>query len=162
MYGNICFILARNEIMYQIYQGTKTDYPQVLSLIKDLAAFVGVPLGVKNTVEQLEKDENLFNCFVAKTSDGEVVGIATYFFAYFSWVGKSVYLDDLIVKKEWRGQGIGEALFGTILTLAKENQCQRVRWEVTQDNLLAQKFYKKKGAHFEDDIIVCQIEEGLF
>ena len=62
----------------------------------------------------MEEKEH-FNCFVAETADGEIAGYVTYFFAYYTWVGKSLYMDDLYVRPDFRGQGIGSLLIHKII-----------------------------------------------
>jgi len=70
---------------------TEDDFPSILLLIKELAAFEKAPEKVTNSVEQMKKEKELFRCFVAETESKEIVGMALYFFAYYTWVGKSLY-----------------------------------------------------------------------
>ncbi len=143
--------------MIKIRKSTSKDHEEILQLIKQLANSMNALEAVKISSVQLKKDESLFNCLVAESPEGEIVGIATYFYAYFSWTGKSIYLDDLVVKESWRGKGIGTTLFDQIIQLAQESDCTRVRWEVSRHNHNAIEFYEKKQAHIERDIMVCQI-----
>ena len=95
-----------------------------------------------------------FEFFVA-TVDGEVVGTAVYFFAYFTWVGKSLYLDDLYVKPEFRGKKVASALLARVFETAKNNDCQRVRWQVLDWNSGAIALYKKLGAAIDTEWFNC-------
>jgi GNAT superfamily N-acetyltransferase len=60
--------------------------------------------------------------------------MALYFFAYFTWMGKSLYLDDLYVKESFRGNKIGSNLLKEIFEFAKQEKCKRVRWQVLNWN----------------------------
>ena len=72
------------------------------------------------------------------------------FFAYFTWSGRSLYLDDLFVKEAYRGQQIGKRLLGAVVDFASEEQCKKVKWQVSRWNTEAQEFYKKFGAVIDD------------
>ncbi|HYE53239.1 MAG TPA: GNAT family N-acetyltransferase, partial [Chitinophagaceae bacterium] len=80
-----------------IRPATEQDYPSIFALVKGLAVFQNMPEKVLNSVEQMKAEQDLFKCFVAENDQQEIVGIASYFFAYYTWVGKSLYLDDLYV-----------------------------------------------------------------
>ena len=51
-----------------------------------------------------------FNGFVRENDDNEIIGYANYSIIYYSWLGKSIYLDDIYVKPSCRGKGIGSEL----------------------------------------------------
>src|SRR5689334_9471961 len=102
-----------------IRKATEQDFPEILSLVKGLAIFQKTPEKVTNTVEQMLEEKDLFKCFVAENKQNEIVAIASYFFAYYTWVGKSLYLDDLYVKESYRGQKIGSELLNKIFEVAK-------------------------------------------
>jgi len=131
------------------------DFPEILELIKELATFENAEHQVINTVAQMQAEKEFFNCFVAETDDKEIVGMALYYFTYYTWVGKSLYLDDLYVKKSVRGNKIGSKLLQKILDLAKTTNCKRVRWQVLDWNDPAIKLYKKMGANLDPDWYNC-------
>src|SRR3954466_11885361 len=133
-----------------IRKATEDDFAAILSLIKDLAVFQNSSEKVLNSVDQMVEEKNLFQCFVAESDQQEIVGIASYFFAYYTWVGKSLYLDDLYVKESCRGQKIGSELLKKIFEVAKTANCKRVRWQVSEWNKPALQFYKNCGAEIED------------
>mgnify|MGYP001157998157 CR=1 FL=1 len=143
---------------YIIRQAEEKDYPQILQYIKDLALFEEAPDKVLNTVDFMKQEKDLFGCYVAETEDGKVVGMALYFFAYFTWVGKSLYLDDLYIMPEFRGQGIGTALLEKIFKLAKDENCRRLRWQVINWNKKAIDLYKKVGARIDNEWSNCDFE----
>ncbi len=144
---------------FTIRKGNEQDFPQVLKLIKELATFEKAPEKVTNSVAQMQREKHLFEFFVAENSRREIIGFALYFFAYYTWVGKSLYLDDLYVKKEYRGQGIGSKLLREVLEVAKRENCKRVRWQVLDWNTPAIEFYKKLGVTLDNEWINCDMNE---
>ncbi|HPX75300.1 MAG TPA: GNAT family N-acetyltransferase [Bacteroidales bacterium] len=144
------------EVNYRL--ANENDFAAILEMIKELALFENAPDKVLNTTEIMKQEQNLFQCFVAETKEKEVVGMALYFFAYFTWVGKSLYLDDLYVKPEYRGKGIGTELLNLILKTAKEENCRRLRWQVLNWNTPAIKLYEKFGATIDAGWSNCDFE----
>jgi GNAT superfamily N-acetyltransferase len=141
-----------------IRKATESDFSSVLMLVKELAVFQQMPHKVENTVEQMKADKDLFHCFVAENEHGEIIGIATYFFAWYSWVGKSLYLDDLCVKETERGKSAGRKLLNKIIDTAKQEGCKRVRWQVSDWNTRALAFYENCGAVIDKEVFNCDVE----
>ena len=147
---------------YTIREATEEDFPAIISLIKELAEYERSPDKVTNTVEQMKQEKELFKCLVAETEEKEIIGMALYFFAYFTWVGKSLYLEDIIVTQVWRQYKIGTALLARVMQAAREENCKRVRWQVLNWNESAINFYKKCNAEISDQWLNCTIsEEGI-
>ena len=148
---------------YTIREATEEDFPAILSLIKELAEYERSPDAVTNSVEQMKREKEHFNCFVAELPDGTIAGMALFFTAYFTWVGKSIYLEDIIVSKAYRQLGIGMALMKRVIRRAQDEGCKRVRWQVLDWNEPAISFYKKCGAEISSDWLNCTFdEEGIF
>lgn len=146
---------------YTIRKGEERDFADVLSMIEELALFEKAPEKVTNSVGQMMEEKELFELFVVEHK-GEVVAMALYYFAYFTWVGKSLYLDDLYVKNEHRGQGIGQQLLKEIFKVAKKTNCSRVRWQVLDWNEPAIQLYDKLGATLDKEWINCDYDkEGI-
>jgi GNAT superfamily N-acetyltransferase len=145
-----------------IRKGQKQDMPAVLDLIKELAIFEKEPEAVVVTVEDLEKDgflENpLFNTFIA-TVDNEIIGMALYYYRYSTWKGKTIHLEDLIVKEKMRGTGAGYALYSEIIKQGKKDNVRRIEWNVLDWNTPAINFYNKSGAKILDDWRVVHMDE---
>jgi len=135
----------------------KQDLPTILELIKELALFEKAPEKVTNTVALMEEEMDYFQCFVAVTQEGQVVGMALYYYVYYTWVGKSLYLDDIVVKETHRGLGIGTQLLEAVLETGKNSGCKRIRWQVLDWNQPALDFYKKYGCDFDDEWVNCDI-----
>jgi GNAT superfamily N-acetyltransferase len=145
-----------------IRKATEDDFPVILSLIKELATFEKAPGKVTNSVEQMNQEKDLFRCFVAETESKEIVGMALYFFAYYTWVGKSLYLEDIYIREQYRKNSIGTALLKKIFEVAREENCKRVRWQVLNWNQSAIQMYKKNGADIDDEWLNCNYDaEGI-
>lgn len=142
----------------EIRKAGEKDFPAILALVKELALFEKAPDKVTNSLVQMEKEQDFFKCIIAETAEKEIVGMALYFFAYYTWVGKSLYLDDLYVKEAFRGRAIGTSLLNKVLEIAKNENCSRVRWQVLNWNKPALDMYRKCGALIDDEWINCDID----
>ena len=145
-----------------IRKGQKQDMPAVLELIKELAIFEKEPNAVEVTLQDLENDgfqtEPLFHTFVAEI-DNQIIGMALYYYRYSTWKGKTIHLEDLIVKKEFRGTGAGFALYSEIIKQGKIDQVKRIEWNVLDWNEPAIQFYQKSGAKILQDWKVVHMEQ---
>lgn len=140
---------------YSARKATDADFPQILALIKELALFEKAPEKVTNTVEQMQEEQAFFQCFVVENKNGTIVAMSLYYMAYYTWIGKSLYLDDLYVKAEYRGKGIGTLLLNEIFKVAREQNCKRVRWQVLNWNTPAIALYQKAGATIDNEWSNC-------
>jgi ribosomal protein S18 acetylase RimI-like enzyme len=141
-----------------IREATEADYPAILSMIKELADFEKAPDKVTNSVEQMKREKELFGCFVAETRSKEIIGMALWFFAYYTWVGKSLYLEDLYIKEQYRRNKVGSALLRKIFEVASAEDCQRVRWQVLNWNKSAIEMYRKSGAEIDEEWLNCNFD----
>lgn len=139
---------------FSIRKGIKTDLPQVLGLIKELAIYEKAPLEVAVTLEEMERDgfgpNPIFQYYVAEM-EGKIVGIALYYIKYSTWKGKCVFLEDIIVTEQYRQFGIGKKLFDEVVKVAKETKARRLEWQVLEWNEPAIKFYKKLNATLDPE-----------
>ena len=145
-----------------IRKATKNDMPSVLELIQELAIFEKEPDAVVVTVDDLIRDgfsENpLFQCFVAEV-DNEIIGMALYYYRYSTWKGKTIHLEDLIVKENKRGTGAGFALYKEIIKQGKAENVRRIEWNVLDWNTPAIDFYEKSGAKVLSDWRVVHMDD---
>lgn len=145
-----------------IRKGEPTDMPAVLDLITELAVFERQPDAVVVTAADLVRDgfqENpLFHTFVAEL-EGTIVGMALYYYRYSTWKGKTIHLEDLILKEKFRKQGIGFALYQKVIETGFNEGVRRIEWNVLDWNTPAIEFYKKTGAEVFDDWRVAQLDE---
>ena len=146
-----------------IRKGTKSDMASVLQLITELAVFEREPDAVVVTVEDLQRDgfsENpLFYTFIAE-HEGEIVGMALYYYRYSTWKGKTIHLEDLIVTEKMRGSGLGFALYTEIIRQGKRDNVRRIEWNVLDWNTPAIAFYEKSGAYILPDWRVVNMDEN--
>lgn len=140
-----------------IRQAEEADFTQIVNLINELAAFQQSPEKMFNSVERMMEEKEFFHGFVAETEAQQIVGYATYFFSYHTWIGKSLYMDDLYVRASFRKQGIGKQLLNTVINFAKISGCHKVRWQVSDWNKNAQDFYKKMGAEIDNIELNCDL-----
>ena len=144
-----------------IRKGTPSDLTQVFELVKELAEYEKALHEVENSVERMNEDafgeKPIFDFFVAEEK-GEIQGIAIFYFRYSTWKGKAVYLEDLVVRKEKRGAGIGKQLLDAIVQEAKDVDARQVMWQVLDWNEPAINFYKKLGADLDEEWINCKLD----
>jgi GNAT superfamily N-acetyltransferase len=147
--------IVMNGRSTMIRPATEADIPQILALIRALAAYEREPDAVAATEADLLRDgfgpNPYFHCLMAE-HDGQTAGFALYFFNYSTWAGRpGLYLEDLFVQPELRGLGIGKALLQRVAAIAVENRCPRLQWEVLDWNTPAIEFYRSLGAEFLDE-----------
>ena len=132
-----------------IRKGIKKDLPQVLSLIKELAEYEKSSHQVDVTLEQLEKDgfdgHPHYYLLVAEEKE-EIIGVCFYFIRYSTWKGKVLFLEDFVVKEEYRRKGIGGMLFEETIRIANKENMDGLHWQVLDWNTPALNFYKKYNA----------------
>ena len=132
-----------------IRKGVKKDLPQVLALIKELADYEKSLDQVDVTLEQLEKDgfdgHPHYYLLVAEEK-GEIIGVCFYFIRYSTWKGKVLFLEDFVVKEEYRRMGIGGMLFEETIKIANKENMDGLHWQVLDWNTPALNFYKKYNA----------------
>ena len=150
----------------KIRKGQKEDMKGVLALIQELAVFEKEPDAVLITVDDLIRDgygeKPLFQVFVAEAENApnEIVGIALYYYRYSTWKGKTIHLEDLVVKESMRGTGLGYALYSEIIKQGQKDKVRRIEWNVLDWNTPAVEFYKKSGAKILEEWQVVQMDEA--
>ncbi len=125
------------------------DFLVLISLFKEFALFEKLPEKMTNSVEQMLREKEYLTGFVAVNDADEILGYATYFFGYYTWIGKSLYMDDLYVRPNFRGAGVGTKLIKEVIAFAKAEKCKKLRWQVSEWNQPAIDFYKSLGANVD-------------
>ncbi len=125
------------------------DFPVLIFLFKEFALFEKLPGKMTNSVEQMMKEKEYLTGFVAVNAADEILGYVTYFFGYYTWIGKSLYMDDLYVRPDFRGAGVGTKLINEVIAFAKAENCKKLRWQVSEWNQPAIDFYKSLGANVD-------------
>jgi GNAT superfamily N-acetyltransferase len=146
-----------------IRKGERSDVPQVMELIRELAAYEKAPDEVTNNEADMELEFDApnpaFRLLVAEKGR-VIVGIAVFFVKYSTWKGRGLYLDDIVVREAYRGKGIGSALFNELLAIAREEGFKQLHWQVLDWNEPAINFYKKYNASLDSEWINCKLEES--
>lgn len=135
-----------------IRPATVADLPQILDLVHELAAFEREPQAVTGTVHDYRRalfpdhGEPVAWAHVAE-HDERVVGIAVWFTTFSTWTGvPGLWLEDLYVRPEHRGAGLGRALMATLARVCAERGYPRMEWTVLDWNAPAREVYQHLGA----------------
>ena len=127
---------------------SKEDLPEVISLIKELAEYESAAHEVKITLEELIQDgfgEHPLYWIILAEIDGKIVGMSFYYIRYSTWTGRNLYLEDIVVKEQYRGHGVGKLLFEETIKIAKEMKVRQMIWQVLDWNEPAINFYKNNA-----------------
>ncbi len=127
-----------------------SDFEEIYRMIREFADFQNALERVSVTVDRMIEQKDFIFGYVARDAFNQIVGYTNYSILYYSWVGKSIYLDDLYVRPSFRGKGIGKKLMNKVFEIARKEKCNRVRWQVSNWNSKAIEFYKKIGARIDD------------
>jgi GNAT superfamily N-acetyltransferase len=151
--------------MLSIRAATVEDATLLRVLIRELAEFEHELDMVTITETDLAHDgfglQPKFRALIAEW-DGEPAGYALVFDFCSTWRGRQLFLEDLFVRRHFRGRKIGKRLLATVARIAGRDGCHGMRWEVLDWNRTAVEFYKSLGADFLDDWRLISLkEEGL-
>jgi GNAT superfamily N-acetyltransferase len=138
------------------------DLPLIARLIRELAAY-------EKLVDEVRFDEALLGEHLFGTRphaevvigeiDGIPQGFALFFHNFSTFEGRpGIYLEDLYVRTEARGSGLGKALLAHLAALATERGCARLEWSVLDWNEPAIGFYKRLGARAMDEWTVMRLD----
>ena|SRR5436305_8198704 len=137
------------------------DVQLILQFIRELAEYERAPEQAVATEEDLLRDgfgpRPLFHCLIAEWNR-EPAGFALFFYNYSTWHGRpGVHLEDLYVRENRRGNGIGKALLSAVAREALANGCTRLNWHVLDWNRPAIDFYERMGATILQDWRICRV-----
>ncbi|MEQ1517685.1 MAG: GNAT family N-acetyltransferase [Usitatibacteraceae bacterium] len=132
----------------------RSELPQLFELLQAKAVFDGCPETLRATVvtqeEAIFAERPLAHALVAEI-DGRLVGMATYYSIFSSFIAKpGIWLDDLYVDEAFRNQGIGEKLIQRLCMIAEGGGCARVDWHVSSFNARGVAFYRRIGASISE------------
>ena len=150
--------------MTTLRPGTESDLELIAGLIRALAEYERLSDDVTFDEDVLRR--NLFGprpyaeTLIAEV-DGTTAGFALYFHNFSTFIGKpGIYLEDLFVKPEHRGTGIGRALLAGLAAIAVERDCGRLEWSVLNWNEPALGFYRRLGAQPNSEWTVYRLAGG--
>ncbi|NJB93117.1 GNAT family N-acetyltransferase [Xanthomonas arboricola] len=146
----------------QIRAATLDDVALLHELITALAVYEREPDAVKASPQDLRASlfgEGATAHALICEQDGQALGFAVYFFNYSTWLGRNgLYLEDLFVRPQARGQGAGLALLRHLARLAVQRGCGRFEWSVLDWNQPAIDFYQAAGARPMDGWTVYRLD----
>lgn len=146
---------------FEIKSATTADVPLILRFIKDLADYEKLRHEVVATEALLQETlfgEKAHAEVLIGYIEGEAVSFALFFHNFSTFLGKpGIYLEDLFVKPQARGKGIGQLMLQHLAKLAKERNCGRLEWWVLDWNETAINFYKRLGAQPMDEWTVFRV-----
>ena len=140
---------------------TREDVPTIVALIRELAIYEHLEHLATATPERL--DVELFGerptceCVIGEI-DGRPAGFALFFHNFSTFLcRKGLYLEDLFVRPDARGTGLGKRLLQRLAQIAVERGCGRFEWSVLDWNVDAQAFYQRMGATVMPDWRICRV-----
>ncbi len=145
-----------------IRPATPADLPLIAQLIRDLADYEKLLHEVR--FDEAVLGQKLFGVHpyaevVIGEIDGAPQGFALFFHNFSTFEGKpGIYLEDLFVRPDARGSGLGKALLSHLARLAMERDCARLEWSVLDWNSPAIGFYQKLGARLMDEWTVMRVD----
>lgn len=149
-----------NDI-FEIKHATHSDVPLILSFIKELAEYEKLLHEVVATEDILKQtlfSEGASAFVIIGYLNNSPISFALYFHNFSTFLGRpGIYLEDLYVKPEARGKGIGQKMLAYLAHLAKEKNCGRLEWWVLDWNETAIGFYKRIGAKAMDEWTVYRV-----
>jgi GNAT superfamily N-acetyltransferase len=145
-----------------IRPATPADLPLIAQFIRDLAEYERLSHEVR--FDDAVLADRLFGArpyaeVLIGEIDGAPQGFALFFHNFSTFEGKpGVYLEDLFVRPEARGSGLGKALLKRLAQIAVERDCARLEWWVLDWNLPSIQFYKALGARPMDEWTVMRVD----
>jgi GNAT superfamily N-acetyltransferase len=140
--------------MLNIRAARAPDVVVLRTMIRELAEFERQLDLVTIQAEELLRDGfgayPKFRALIAEWDD-KIAAYALFYGYYSTWLGPGLYLEDLFVREQFRGKGIGKALLAAVARIAREEECCALRWEVLDWNTTAIELYKALGAEFRDE-----------
>ncbi len=148
--------------MVNIRPATPNDIPLILDFIHGLAEYERAPEQAIATHADLLRDgwgpEPKFRVVIAEW-ERQPAGFALFFYNYSTWQGRpGLYLEDLFVRPEFRGKGIGKALLVHVARIAVRENCGRYQWQVLDWNTPAIKFYESLGAKTMKEWLTMRVD----
>jgi GNAT superfamily N-acetyltransferase len=149
-----------------LHPATRADIPQILAFISDLAEYEKLAHEAVATEAQLDKhlfgERPYAEVVIAEVGepDGsrQPAGFALFFHNFSTFTGQpGIYLEDLFVRPQYRGLGVGKRLIAELARIAVERNCTRLEWSVLDWNEPAIRFYRSLGARPQDEWTVQRV-----
>ncbi len=148
--------------MLRIRAAVETDIPLILEFIRELATYERAPEQAVARPQDLRRDgwgpDPKFRVLIAEWNN-RPAAFALFFYNYSTWQGRpGLFLEDLFVRPEFRGKGIGKALLVQLAQIAVGENCGRFVWNVLDWNQPAIDFYELLGAKMMSEWRIMRVE----
>ena len=142
-------------------RATRRDVPTILRLIRGLAEYERLAPQMEATAERIRRHgfgrPRYFETLICRRGRTPI-GFALYYFTYSTFLGRpTLYLEDLFVLAEARGNGAGRALLRALAKVAVRRGCGRMEWTVLDWNTPSIRFYRKLGAKLRREWILTRL-----
>ncbi len=147
--------------MLSIRRATRSDVPTILRLIRGLAEYERLAHQMEATAERIRRHgfgrRRYFETLICRKGRAPL-GFALYYFTYSTFLGRpTLYLEDLFVLPDERGNGAGKALLHELAKIAVKRGCGRMEWTVLDWNTPSIRFYEKLGAKLRKEWILTRL-----
>jgi GNAT superfamily N-acetyltransferase len=133
-----------------------------MELIRELAEYEKAPGEVTVSLSHFEEsgfgEHPVWWAFVAEI-DRSVVAFALYYIRYSTWKGQRMYLEDILVTRAMRRQGLGSLLFERLIDEAREKKLNGIVWQALEWNEPAFRFYRKYPVVFDHEWVNCSYHQ---
>jgi GNAT superfamily N-acetyltransferase len=141
------------------------DLPEMLAMIRELAEFeklLDILVTTEADLEQSFFGENPAAGGLVAEVGGELVGYAIHFTTFSSFLGRpGLWLEDIYIRPDWRGEGVGKALLKAVVAHAREKNYGRCEWCVLDWNQRAIDFYESMGSRVLDEWRIVRMDRDL-
>jgi L-amino acid N-acyltransferase YncA len=145
----------------EIRPATSADAPTIFRLVRELAMYEGLRRHVRAALPRFRRHgfgrRPFFRTLICSRGR-RPVGFALYFFSYSTFLARpTLYVEDIYVRPEQRGQGAGTALFSALARIAVVRGCGRMEWVVLRHNASGIRFYRSVGAEFRREWVLTRL-----
>jgi len=162
--------LVKQNLKYRIRDASRKEIPVVMDLVKRLAVYEKLTDSFTATEELYRRygwgKDAIFKALLVENESREgprYLGFALYYFTFSTFTGKpTLWLEDIYVPEELRGQGVGRALLRRLAQIAVEKDCGRMEWTVLDWNQPSRQFYLSLGAKAMDEWTTFRLTPDAF
>lgn len=147
-----------------IKKASSDDYITVFTLTKELIEYHNAIDIFELTPERMREliEDGSIQSYIAY-SDDKPAGLMNFFWKYTTFTGRKImYIEDLYIRKEFRGCGIGNELMKTAKRIAAENNCEHIELKCINWNTGSAAFYERLGMEAEGDWITYTLNKSFF
>lgn len=141
---------------------TEDDIPTILEFIKKIAEYekmLNEVVATEKTLKESIFQNNRAQALLIEFED-KIIGYIIYFFNFSTFIGRAgLYLEDIYIEPEYRGNGIGKEAFKVLVHVAKNEKCERMEWVCLNWNKSSLDFYKSIGAKQMNEWVIHRLDK---